>query len=262
MRIKVENPVNDFGMVPRALWRMMLPNGAPLPFAAKALGAYLFCLRDGAMPYVGEIEATLGIGRDARRKAFAALEAAKVIEWHVEHCGRRIVGKTLKLHPLAVVAAGEARPENSNAPENQAHGEMSNAPENPTRCESVPERVENRSCGDGGSGDTEKEKKKERARRARERAALPSERQAAPRRKVARTTSSAAPAQSGQGAGESKWAAATVALPGVPSRLVAKRAQFQAPDGSWYERPRDPEEAQRFNAWFLNAHGAPVSGAA
>lgn len=142
MRIKIENPIErDFGMVPRALWKM------PLPFAAKGLLAYLFCLRDGAVPYVAEIEAECGIGRDARRKAFAALEAAGAIEWRVETDGGRIVGKTLVLHPSAC-----------RAPENQADGETINAPENPAGGISVPSGVENRPRTACGSGDTLKNK--------------------------------------------------------------------------------------------------------
>lgn len=149
MRVQIINPVNDFGMVPRALWRM------PLPFAAKALAAYLFCLRDGAMPYVAEIEQTLGIGRDARRKAFAALEAAQVIEWKPERVRGKVVGKTLLLNPLAVVVTPRA-------PENQADGENHRPPEKPADGKTTPKGTENRSCSDVKSGDTEKGKEKRR----------------------------------------------------------------------------------------------------
>lgn len=155
-RIKIINPIErDFGMVPRALW------DAALPFAAKGVAAYLFCLRDGAVPYVAEIEAALGIGRDARRKAFAALEAAGVIEWVVERNVRgAIVSKTLILHPLSV-----------HATESQAHGEntvsASHAPENPSGGKSTSAEVQNRPCSDGLSGDLLRERKIERAATAR-----------------------------------------------------------------------------------------------
>jgi len=158
MRLRIVNPIDrDFGMVPRALWAMKLP------FQAKALAAYLFCLRDGAVPYVAEIEATLGIGRDARRKAFAALEAVSLIEWHVEMQGGRIVGKTLLLHPLRCCA-----------PDFQADGESEaqnvSAPDFPADGKHVPQAVETRPSRDCGSGDTMKQKK-ERARQARDAAA-------------------------------------------------------------------------------------------
>lgn len=158
MRLRIVNPIDrDFGMVPRALWTM------DLPFQAKGLAAYLFCLRDGAVPYVAEIEASLGIGRDARRKAFAALEAAGLIEWDVEKDRGRIVGKTLLLHPLRCCA-----------PENQADGEITpqtvHAPDFPAGGKHVPKSTETRPSTDCGSGDTLKDKK-ERARKAREAAA-------------------------------------------------------------------------------------------
>lgn len=140
MRIRVVNPIDrDFGMVPRVLWE------TSLPFAAKGVAAYLFCLRDGALPYVGEIEATLGIGRDARRKAFAALEAAGVIRWLIlKDAVGRVTGKTLQLHP-----------ENLRAPENPAGGKSTSL------------ATDFRLHGDGFSGDNLKERKKESAAKAR-----------------------------------------------------------------------------------------------
>jgi hypothetical protein len=172
MRLKIANPIDrDFGMVPRDLWAMQLP------FQAKGLAAYLFCLRDGSVPYVAEIETALGIGRDARRKAFAALEAAGLIEWHVEIERGRIIGKTLLLHPLRCCA-----------PENQADGleagESPRAPDFPADGKHVSQSTETRPSGDCGSGDTLKDKK-ERARKARE-AAAP--RATASRAPVARPT--------------------------------------------------------------------------
>lgn len=162
-RVRISNPVDrDFGMVPRVLWQ------SDLPFAAKGVAAYLFCLRDGAVPYVAEIEAALGLGRDARRKAFAALEAAGVIEWVIDRNSRQaIVAKTLVLHP-----------ENLRATENQADGENSvsnlRAPENPADGKSTPAEVEIRPCIDGKSGDLIRERKKERAAAARSRISPPS----------------------------------------------------------------------------------------
>ena len=161
-RIRIVNPiVRDFGMVPRALWEM------PLPFAAKGVAAYLFCLRDGAVPYVAEIEAALGLGRDARRKAFAALEAAGIIEWVIERNARNaIVSKTLVLHLLAV-----------HAPESQSDGQSadlaSHAPENPSGGKPTSAGGEINPCTDGLSGDLLKERKIQRAASARARIAPP-----------------------------------------------------------------------------------------
>lgn len=171
-RIRVCNPIDrDFGMVPRSLW------DASLPFAAKGVAAYLFCLRDGSFPYVAEIEAALGLGRDARRKAFAALEAAGVIEWVIERNARNaIVAKTLVLHPLALHAPesqahGAFVGSASRAPDNQADGvaalSVSHAPDNPAGGNSTPAAVEINRCNDGISGDLLRERKKERAAAAR-----------------------------------------------------------------------------------------------
>lgn len=154
MRFQIENPIDrDFGMVPRGLWQM------DLPFAAKAVAAYLFCLRDGAVPYVAEIEAQTGIGRDARKKAFAQLEAAGVIRWQVQrNASGTICGKTLLINASA---CGHHR-----ATENQADGENHRAPEKPSDGQSVDASTETRRWIDCGSGDTLKEKK-ERAASAR-----------------------------------------------------------------------------------------------
>lgn len=134
MRLTISNPINrDFGMVPRGLW------AAPLPFAAKGVAAYLFCLPDGAVPYVAEIEAALGLGRDARRKAFAALVAAGVVRWVTHRDARgKVIGKTLALHP-----------------------ETLHAPEKPAGGKSASSEVEIHPCRDGISGDTKREKEKE-----------------------------------------------------------------------------------------------------
>jgi len=154
MRFQIENPIDrDFGMVPRGLWQM------DLPFAAKALAAYLFCLRDGSMPYVAEIEADCGIGRDARRKGFAALEAAGVIRWKVEKSASGVIqGKTLAISAAACMG--------NRAPDNQADGESHRAPDNPAGGFDVDLSTENNRRTDCGSGDTLKEKK-ERAASAR-----------------------------------------------------------------------------------------------
>lgn len=156
MRLRVSNPVErDFGMVPRILWE------TSLPFTAKGVAAYLFCLKDGAMPYVAEIEATLGIGRDARRKAFSVLEQAGVIRWVTERSAcQRVTGKTLQLHP-----------ENLRGPENQTHGKNRGkplrSPEIPAGGNSTHAGTGTDLCGDGKSGDTKRERKKERAANAR-----------------------------------------------------------------------------------------------
>lgn len=164
-RIRIVNPVDrDFGMVPRLLWQ------TDLPFAAKGAAAYLFCLRDGAVPYVAEIERDLGLGRDARRKAFAALEAAGVIRWHIERNARNVItGKTLELCAEALVLR--------RAPESQADGDIEpkslRAPENPSGGKPTPAEVDFHPCSDGLSGDTLRERKKERAAAARSSAQRP-----------------------------------------------------------------------------------------
>lgn len=157
MRFRISNRADrDFGMVPRALWSMSLPS------SAKLVAAYLFCLRDGAMPYVAEVEAATGLGRDARRRAFSLLIEAGLAEWHVERGGDgAIVGKTLELHTHRF-----------QAPENQAHGQMGagghHAPENPAGGKHVDEGTEIRPSTDWKSGDTLKGKKRKSAERARE----------------------------------------------------------------------------------------------
>ena len=153
MKIQIINRIDrEFGMVPRSLWAM------PVSFTAKALAAYLFCLRDGAAPYVAEIEQATGLGRDARRKAFAALEAVGVVSWHIVRNERgAIVAKTLCVDPSACLA-----------PENQAHGENHHAPEKPAGGFDVPTGAEIRLSTACRTGDSkEKERKKERAAMAR-----------------------------------------------------------------------------------------------
>ncbi|MCA1775611.1 MAG: hypothetical protein LC676_08390 [Loktanella sp.] len=147
----------DFGMVPRALWQM------DISAHAKLCASYLFCLRDGSAPYVAQIETETGLGRDARRKAFAVLEAKGIIRWVIERdSARRIVAKSLVVDYTPVLAS-------AHAPESQAHG--SHAPENPADGKPVPAAVETRPCGDGKSGDTFRKEKQ----RARRRAARPCE---------------------------------------------------------------------------------------
>jgi len=152
-RILISNRAQrDFAMVPNALWR------SDLSFAAKGVACYLFSLRDGSMPYVAEMEQALGLGRDARRKAFAALEAVGFVRWHIERNARgAIFAKTLILD-------GEVF---DRAPEIQAVGQTDHTPENPAGGLSVPVGVENRPCIDGISGDTLKPNKKEGAALAR-----------------------------------------------------------------------------------------------
>jgi len=152
-RILISNRAQrDFAMVPNALWR------SDLSFAAKGVACYLFSLRDGSMPYVAEMEQALGLGRDARRKAFAALEAVGFVRWHIERNARgAIFAKTLILD-------GEVF---DRAPEIQAVGRADHTPENPAGGFSVPVGAENRPCTDGISGDTLKSNKKEGAALAR-----------------------------------------------------------------------------------------------
>ena len=177
MRFQIENAIDrDFGMVPRALWRTGMTK------AAKLVCAYLCCLRDGAVPYVAEIEAELQMGRDARRKAFKELESLGVIRWQVQVQNQRIVGKTLVLNVAAVAglqlgeksrapenqADGASTMKTSNAPENQADGKNPRAPENPTDGKTSRLVTENRRSTDAFSGGTSKERKQESARKARE----------------------------------------------------------------------------------------------
>lgn len=163
-RILISNRVQrDFAMVPNAIWR------SKLPFAAKGVAAYLFSLRDGSVPYVAEMEAALGLGRDARRKAFAILEAACFLEWRVgRNSGGAIVTKTLVLNGDLFDLA-EAQ--NALPPESQAHGEtavnggdLNHAPENPAGGFSASVGVEIHLCRGGKSGDTLKEDKIKKAR--------------------------------------------------------------------------------------------------
>lgn len=139
-RVLVSNRVDrDFSIIPNALW------SADLPFQAKAVACYLLSLRDGAMPYVAEMEAALGIGRDARRKAFAALEAIGFLSWHVERSrSGAIVAKTLVLDHGCF----------SRAPESQADGQNHHAPEKPAGGKATPTGTEIRPSSDGISGDT------------------------------------------------------------------------------------------------------------
>ena len=165
-RIKVVNRLNsDFGMVPRALWR------SGLSFHAKAVAAYLLCLRDGAFPYVAEMEAAMSIGRDARRKAFAELEAFGFLEWHIERPAGKIVAKTLYVDPF-VFDEREREAAEIHAPETQADGEPGpvevHAPDFPAGGSGVPAEAETRRSGACGLGDKRRNDKKDRARVARQ----------------------------------------------------------------------------------------------
>lgn len=144
-RVLIQNRVQrDFAMVPNGIWR------ADLPSAAKCAAAYLFSLRDGAMPFVREMELALGMGRDARRKAFAALEAFGFLRWvYVRDGSGVIVAKTLVLEADVFTLA----------PESQAVGEKHLAPENPAGGKSTPVKVDSHLCIDGKSGDTLREEK-------------------------------------------------------------------------------------------------------
>lgn len=152
-RILISNRLKrDFAMVPNSLW------ASDLPFAAKGVACYLLSLHHGATPYVAEMEAALGLGRDARRKAFAALESFGFLKWQVERNARNaIIAKTLVLDPEAFDRATEI----------QADGELSRAPEIPAGGISVPASTDFRPCRDGISGDTIKQNKIRRASLAR-----------------------------------------------------------------------------------------------
>jgi len=152
-RVLISNRLaRDFSMVPDALWR------SALPFAAKGVAAYLLSLRHGAMPYVAEMENAMGLGRDARRKAFAQLEAVGFIAWQIERDGRRIVGKTLLLDPLAF---DEQEARAISAPEIQADSAAPvSAPEIPADGNATPRGTANRRYRDGKSGDTYKQNDK------------------------------------------------------------------------------------------------------
>lgn len=169
MQFRVSNGIDrDFGMIPRAVWR------APLSTRAKICVAYLACLRDGACPYVAQIEADTGLGRDARRRAFSELEGAGIISWQCERDGAgRVVARTLAFDAMAVVALADA----ALPPENQADGSEALPPENPAGGNSGGERrvsvagpTENQAVLR-----KEKERRARDAREARERARSPHE---------------------------------------------------------------------------------------
>lgn len=74
--IRINNPVCDaFAMVPDALWRV-----PGLSFNAKALAAYLAQFPAGFVPLVATVEAETGLGREARRSAYAQLRAAGLLQ--------------------------------------------------------------------------------------------------------------------------------------------------------------------------------------
>lgn len=220
MQIQIINRIDrEFGMVPRALWSM------ELPFTAKGLAAYLLCLRDGAAPYVAEIEAATGLGRDARRKAFALLERAGVIQWKIERNARgQVVSKSLCVDAMACLA-----------PENQAGGQNYHAPEKPAGGLGVPTGTDSRLSTDAGLGDPkEKQKKKERAAAARRSVRQP----------TARTAASRQPLDSG-GA--------------TPSRVVDGRREYRGPDGAWYRRPSDAADAAAFDRWISTGQRGAIA---
>lgn len=221
MRFQIENPIDrDFGMVPRGLWQM------DLPFAAKAVAAYLFCLRDGAVPYVAEIEAQTGIGRDARKKAFAQLEAAGVIRWQVQrNASGTICGKTLLIN---AAACGQHR-----ATENQADGENHRAPEKPSDGESVDASTETRRWIDCGLGDTLKEKKQ---RAANARAAVGD-------RSVARVTSRVKVR-----GGRPKVSAADIAAAHAALSHPATSEPERVEIWSWLDRVQTSQDAASYDA--------------
>ena len=217
-RVLIRNRLErDFAMVPNGVWR------SDLPFAAKGVACYLFSLRDGAMPYVAEMEQALGLGRDARRKAFASLEAFGVIRWVTERNAKGgIVAKTLEIDPTPFF----------HTPESQAHGQVASenahAPENPAGGKSTPVATETRRSIDGKSGDTLRQEKQDRARQAR---SCASSRSRSPRK------SASGDASLGANLGQ------PLTLSGFVMAQLRKGEAVLMPDGFWL-RPESPE-AQR-----------------
>lgn len=75
MEIRINNPVtDDCYAVPDALWRV-----PGLSFNAKALAAYLAQFPQGFVPVVASVERETGLGRDARRAAYAELRGAGLL---------------------------------------------------------------------------------------------------------------------------------------------------------------------------------------
>lgn len=79
-----------------------------------------------------------------------------------------------------------------------------------------------------------------------------------PRRRRAARPSERPSATSAQAAHRAVVARSVLGpLADVPTRVVGTRREFQGPDGHWYEKPRDAEEAKRFQAWCFNGTAAP-----
>jgi hypothetical protein len=182
--IRISNRVQaEFGIVPRAVWF------SDLPFAAKAVASYLFCLPPGELPTVAKMESDMGIGREGRRSAFAALLAFGAIEWVIErNRSGAILAKVLVLHGRAFdeVAARSA----SHATENPSYGEKpqileesTHTPENPSVGVAAPIATASRSARGGEYVDPKREEKIKRAALAR--ASVRSSRRSAPVRVVA-----------------------------------------------------------------------------
>lgn len=182
--IRISNRVQaEFGIVPRAVWF------SDLPFSAKAVASYLFCLPPGELPTVAKMESDMGIGREGRRSAFAALLAFGAIEWVIErNRAGAILAKVLVLHVRAFdeVAARSA----SHATENPSYGEKSqileestHAPENPSVGFAAPIATASRSARGGEYVDPKREEKIKRAALAR--ASVRSSARPAPVRAVA-----------------------------------------------------------------------------
>ena len=166
--IRIANRVQaEFGIVPRAVWF------SDLPFSAKAVASYLFCLPPGELPTVAKMESDMGIGREGRRSAFAALLAFGAIEWVIErNRAGAILAKVLVLHGRAFdeVAARSA----SHATENPSYGEKSqileestHTPDNPSVGFAAPIATASRSARGGEYVDPKREEKIKRAALAR-----------------------------------------------------------------------------------------------
>lgn len=107
--IHVRNPVDrDFTMVPNAIWRI-----EGLSITARAIFCFLLSWRDGSAVRVAVIESALGIGRDARRKAFAELREIGLLKMDVRNLerGRFATTMTVDASPLIALSITPPPPE-------------------------------------------------------------------------------------------------------------------------------------------------------
>lgn len=116
--IQINNPVKDhFSMVPNAVWQL------PVSCEAKAILGYLLSVQSGSAVRVADIETTLSIGRDRRRKAMAELKEVGLIRYVVTRCSdNRIVMNSLVLDTQSLLCP---KPSISRPPEFQSTGNSS-----------------------------------------------------------------------------------------------------------------------------------------